>query len=356
MQFRQAILQVACATVLLSTAAQAQVVPPSVFIPSPVGSVLSVGVWIYNNATRERVYVVEVQGEGKTTEESRQNGFRIAVESAVGSIMSSESVAQNNKLARDEIIMYSAGFVERYEIVRQEAGGLGVKTTMKVWIRRNPIANRLLNQSETAGEIKGSQASVSFDSLVQERKDGDRLANSVIADAVRMGFDIIAGKPQVTFDGQDRTATFSMPYTMNWNQEYLKSLWSALDATQSRSDWVSTVTVKFPGLSFSKTARYADEGRYRTLMSTLFFRKPVIRMRLLDDQNRVVYEDTFPVRFFTPSTDPAFMYRPALIQPEYGNQRGVQINGNVTIRDNLLIQNVDTRILERVTRVDLRLI
>jgi hypothetical protein len=327
-----------------------------VFIPSPVGSVLSVGVWIYNNATRERVYYIEVQGDGTTADEARKNGFRIAVEQAVGSIMASESVAQNNKLARDEIIVYSAGFVERYEIVRQEAGGLGVKTTMRVWIRRNPIANRLLNQSETAGEIQGSQASVSFTSLVQERNDGDRLANSVIADVVRMGFDITAGKPRVEFDGQDRTATFSMPYTMNWNQEYLKSLWSVLDATQSRSDWVSTVTVKFPGLGFSKTARYADEGRYRTLMSTLFFRKPNIKMRLLDNQNRVVYEDTFPVRFFTPATDPAFMYRPALVQPESGNHRGIQINGNITIRDNLLIQNVDSRILERVQRVELRLI
>lgn len=357
MTIRQAIIAVACSTVLVSTVAQAQVGPiVPLLIPSPVGVVLSVGSWIYDAATKERVYYIEVQGDGVNADEARKNGFRIAVEQAVGSIMASESVTQNSRLARDEIIMYSSGFVEKYEIIRQEAGGLGVKTSMRVWVRRNPIANRLLNESKTAGRVEGTQAVVSLDTLVTSRVAGDRLVNSVTADLTKNGFDISAGKPRVELDGQSRSANLYVPYSMNWNSDYLAALWSALDATSTGNGYVAAVTVKFPGLALNKTAYYADENKYKMLMSRVFYRKPQIEMRLVDDQDRVVYQDTFPIKFFTPPHDPALRYYPTLVEINTKVQRGIQINGNATVRDNLLIQNVDPGLLSRVQRVELRVI
>lgn len=355
MQFRRAILQVACATVLTATVAQAQVVPPTAFIPSPVGAVISVGYWIYNNATSERVYVVEVRGEGRNTEEARQNGFRVAVESAVGSILASESQSQKSQLSRDDIIMYSSGFIERYEIIKQEPGGLGIQTTMRVWVRRNPIAGRLLNASKTAGEVNGTQSQVSFNTLVESRQNGDRLVNSVIADLAASGFNIQAERTRVELNNSNRTASLLVPYTMSWNRTYLDSLWAALNATQTDKAYVTAVTVRFSGLSMSRTALYADDYVYRTLISRLYNRKPQIELTLVDDQNQVVYRDTFPIRDFNHS-DHLSPPGPRLVETTTRAHQSIQINGNVKIRDTLLIENLNPDVLGKVQRAELRII
>ena len=71
-------------------------------MPSPLGIILTVGQWIYNGT--EKVYYIEVEGEGPTPEEARLNGFRLAVEQSVGSIIASETEVRNERAIRDEII------------------------------------------------------------------------------------------------------------------------------------------------------------------------------------------------------------------------------------------------------------
>jgi hypothetical protein len=47
-----------------------------------MGIVLTVGKWIYDAATRKQVYYIEVAGNWSHRNPSRNNGFRLAVESA----------------------------------------------------------------------------------------------------------------------------------------------------------------------------------------------------------------------------------------------------------------------------------
>ena len=104
------------ACVGLITSAQAQMITGAMFLPSPVGVLLSIGQWITFES--ERTYYIEVLGEGRTPDEARNNGFRLAVEQAVGAIIASESEVNNNRLSRDEIISYASGYVTKYEITR----------------------------------------------------------------------------------------------------------------------------------------------------------------------------------------------------------------------------------------------
>ena len=121
-------LLAALACIISFGTVQAQMITGAMFMPSPAGVILSVGQWIYNGT--EKIYYIEVMGEGRSPEEARNNGFRLAVEQAVGTIVASESEVNNTRLVRDEIISYASGYIFKYEIIKQDPGGLGVKTTL----------------------------------------------------------------------------------------------------------------------------------------------------------------------------------------------------------------------------------
>jgi predicted RNase H-like HicB family nuclease len=60
---------------------------------------------------------LQVSGQGATFEEAKQNAFRTAIEFTVGSVVTSERESNNYKLVKDEILVYSAGYVTDYKII-----------------------------------------------------------------------------------------------------------------------------------------------------------------------------------------------------------------------------------------------
>jgi hypothetical protein len=132
------------ATVLTWSTAQAQLggAVGAAIMPSPLGIVLTVGKWIYDASTRKQVYYIEVAGQGSNPTEARDNGFRLAVEQAIGSLISSETEVQNGRIVRDEIISYASGFVDRFEIIETRTTGTGTLVFMRVWVKRSDLSDR----------------------------------------------------------------------------------------------------------------------------------------------------------------------------------------------------------------------
>jgi hypothetical protein len=209
----------ACAGVLASAQAQWQALAPS-----PLGLVITAGQWLFFNS--KRVYYIEVQGTGRTAEEARMNGFRLAVEQALGSVIASETEQQNSRIRRDEVISYAAGFVERYEIVTTMPTGSGYEIAMRVWVQRNNLAERLLVKSQADGQVDGARASVAVETAQYSRTQGDRLLGAVLRDFPERSFDIKLELTRVEI-GASRNTELVIPLTISWNKQYIKSLMEA---------------------------------------------------------------------------------------------------------------------------------
>ena len=138
-------LLVAVGAVVVVTAAQGITIADVIRNPL-LSTGITVARWIHETSS-EKVLYVEVIGEGSTIDQARQQGFRLAVEHAVGTVVASETEVRNDRLARDEIITYASGYVDRFEVVEQQRVGNRVLVNMKVWVRPSKIANRLLNRS-----------------------------------------------------------------------------------------------------------------------------------------------------------------------------------------------------------------
>lgn len=187
------------ATVSVSVALTAHASVVELLLPTPWGIGIGIVRWIHEGSNQ--VLYVEAVGQGSTQEQARQQAFRLAVEHAVGTVIASETEVRGARLARDEIITYASGYVDRFEIVRQQQVGNQVQVQMKIWVKHNKLANRLLNKSETHGTIAGGRISEQLKSLQHTRSSGDRLLNTVLADYPTRAFDIKL----------DHTRVFLMP-------------------------------------------------------------------------------------------------------------------------------------------------
>jgi len=298
---RRILAGLACVGLIASAQAQFAFTG-AMLMPNPLGIIISLGQWIIWEG--EKTYYIEVAGEGATLEESRLNGFRIAVEQAVGSVIASETEVNNSHLTRDEIISYASGYVTRYEIVNQEPSNNGYQTKMKVWIKKSAIANRLLNESKVSGDLEGAKAAAQLSTLQYERSQGDRLVGIVLNDFYRRGMNIELQPAQLKFDN-NRNGTLVIPFKLSWNRDYLNSLWEALKATaqdpRAGSCWgncnqnaavIAIATGGFMGGNGGKLG-FSDVARANALINTMILSNPAIELTVLTNQNQVMHRECF---------------------------------------------------------------
>ena len=244
--------------------------------PNPLGVVLTAGHWLIFSDNR-RIYYIEVEGHGATPTQARDNGFRLAVEQALGTLISSETEVQNGRMVRDEIISYAAGYVDRFDIVATESTAQDqTQVRMKVWVARSALSDRLLNRSVKSGEVDGARATVQLQTLNEERITGDRLLQQVLNDFPRRAFDIELRPTDVT--RQNRSAQMELNFVVRWNRDYLRSLWTALEATAYRgSKSVSVIGVNSGSLfGFGGQARFDDMQKYQSLVRSMVGTGPAV--------------------------------------------------------------------------------
>jgi hypothetical protein len=287
---------VVLATVLCWSTAQAQLGSAigAAIVPSPLGIVLSVGKWIYDSATKKQVYYIEVAGQGSNPTEARDNGFRLAVEQAIGTLISSETEVQNGRIVRDEIVSYASGFVDRFEITETRTAGASTLVFMRVWVKRSDLSDRLLNRSEQSGQVDGARASVQLQTLNQERATGDRLLQQVLNDFPRRAFDIEMKPTDV--NRQNRTAVLDINFQLAWNLDYLRSLWTAVDATSQRKGRpVATISVGSGGWfrGFGGTAQFDDGHKLNLLLEKMVGSRPAVQVTVRGAHRETLFSSCY---------------------------------------------------------------
>jgi len=318
-------------------------------VPSPLGVVLMIGKWIYDSQTRQEVYYIEVAGDGDSAQQARMNGFRLAVEQAIGTLISSETEVQNGRIVRDEIISYAAGFVDRFEVINEKITARGVRVSMRVWVRKSALSDRLLNRTQQSGQLDGARASVQLQTLNHERATGDALLQQVLNDFPRRAFDIDLKPTDVV--RQNRSAMVEVSFQLKWNQDYLRSLWTALEATSQRTNRpVAIVTLNSGGWfgGFGGTANYDDHHKLVLLADRMLSTLPSVLVTMRGPGREVLFSS-------------CYMYQELDNQEHYNVNRnrfvgfynsGAHVNGLMKLNGRIQIP-VASDILGRINSVDM---
>lgn len=269
----------------------------AVLIPSPVSIALTVGTWVMTQDNR-KAFFVEVQSSAATKEQARREGFRLAVEHAVGNLIMSETNVRNGRMSSDEITTYASGYVDRFEIVSEKSIPGGVQLHMKVWVKHSTLANRLLNQSQGAGKVEGERVGAQIETFRQERQAGDRVLTNVLRDFPERAFDIRVEPTQVVVDNQ-RRPHLRIVFVMGWNQTYLTALGEAVTTINQRyncSGWrnncraTNTVKVAMNAIQSDPQAWFDDNVAWDIMHQHLILSRPQILVTIRDSANRKKFE------------------------------------------------------------------
>lgn len=268
----------------VTTTASAQ--DARLLMPSPVGVALTVGMWAFDS-DKERVYRVDVVGVGATEKQAREEGFRVAIEHAVGELVLSETTNTDRKY-----VNYSSGFVKSYKIHSKETIDGYVRVTMTVNVSSSKIANRLHADAV-------SKLPVQYTTRDQATARGDAVLSTVLADYPKKAY-LIDIRDLSVVRGADRTNYLAVQYDLEWNRDFVQAIGEAIEATKENVDKMYRNKV------YKIEARYRDDyslfnkswamftiddARYDMFRYTL--RDTKIKLTLKDVRQNILYEQCF---------------------------------------------------------------
>ena len=331
---------------------------PSWLMPNVWTMGIQLAQWVVKE--QRRVFYVEVTAQGTDLQSAREQAFRMAVEQAVGAVISTDTRVELGRLQRDEIIVYSSGFVDSYELVDQRQVGAMTQVKMRVWVSHNRLANRLLSESRAAGRVEGGRISEQIASFQHERHTADRLLGSVLRDFPRRGFDVTVGVTRVIVD-QQRQTWLQVPVTLAWNRHYIDSMAEAIGSINQRVNCRESGVFMQPRacdarsrvVVASATAHFDDLNTWTAINREMVMSRPQILMRILDSHDQVQYQACFGVAELDHQVDTVSQRR-AFVDTSGGN---VTVADRLSATRNLLVSvdSVNSRSLDRVTAEVVRL-
>jgi|LauGreDrversion4_2_1035121.scaffolds.fasta_scaffold23771_3 hypothetical protein len=286
---------VAVALCLCMATAAAQTVVEQLLMPSPwtIGIAL---VEILQKEKRKIVYI-EVTAQGRDLKDAQEQALRMAVERAVGAVVSSSSESRDSKLVRDEIIVYASGYVDDYKLVAQRTANNQTQVQMKVWVSHNKLANRLLGESRADGAVEGNRITEQIKSFKRERQTGDQLLTTVLRDFPGRSFDVRMEKTRVRVD-KERATWIDVNISVTWDSNYIKGLQEVMRTIQHRNDcdsfWTDCDAVSIVEIGRERSG-FDDVKAIKIMWDQMVVSRPMLQLSLLDNGRAVQYQECFRI-------------------------------------------------------------
>jgi hypothetical protein len=300
---------------------------------------------------------INVTATGKTYEEAKYNAFREAIEYKIGTVIVSEREQENLKLARNSILAYSAGYVDKFKVVSVIDNGDRVQLVVDVYVSSSRISDLILSKSNSATTFDSHRHTAQQETYIEERNGSDRLVWSVMRHYPKRAFDIEQLPYQLKVDNY-RNLSLVIPYTISWNQNFINSFNELMNNIDSKAGFFQqkpgTVTVhpiphffavskdkyKFDDLTHINLIRNQMQGN----------REMRIKLTLRNLQNQVVMDQCFYPRFLSG-------YQRAFY--DLGDPKKIKLFGSVQERHNINIplpNNVSDSIIRGLYSIKLELV
>lgn len=176
---------------------------------------------------------IRVIGEGNTIEQAKETAFRTAVQQRAGAIVLSERQANSGKLEKDNISLYSAGYVDDFKIIDVNQNGSTIRITMDVLVSDSKLLNQVLNTGQTKQGVNGERAGAALSTFIDQKQKGDKMLDVVLNTYPQNAF-IVEQKPYTLTVDSYRNATFNVPYTLKWNYDYIVSMNEAMSLVEDK--------------------------------------------------------------------------------------------------------------------------
>ena len=249
-----------------------------------------------DNLRPHRVTPIRATGVAASFDEAKESAFKQAIENRIGVLVLSDREVQSYKLLKDEILTYSAGYVDDYNIISQDRAGAKWFVTVDVWVSSSKLTSRIISSKESDGKLNGKKASDTFVSYIKQKQQADRLTSKVLSGFPENAVVAKFNRTELKFDA-NRNAQVLIYFETSWNRSFLDSLMELLslvqDGTNSQNR-VGQVRVHYREKSdwFPTVANYqfSDKKLMNEFLNKFDNRRVAVRLQLKDGA-LVTYEN-----------------------------------------------------------------
>jgi len=178
---------------------------------------------------------LQVSGQGATFEEAKLNAFRTAIEIVAGSVVTTERESVNYKLVKDEILVYSAGYVTDYKIINTFKSGNQIQIIVDVQVSSSKLSDRILGLGKEVKNFEANKHSNQYQTYLYGKNNGDRLLNQVLNDYPKKAYKLTQGVHQFKVDAY-RNGIIEIPLELSWNHNFIVSFNEALGILEDGSN------------------------------------------------------------------------------------------------------------------------
>ena len=292
---------------------------------------------------------IRVQGIGDTLQQAKENAFKTAVELQVGSVLVTELESKDNKLVRNEIVNYSAGYIDNYSVVETTAYNNKVSIIMDVHVSSSKIADRILGVGSNTKLFDNERHSTQYNTYIGTKNNGDKLLKSLLNDYPKRAYVVTQLQHRFGVDTQ-RSPFIEIGFKFNWNYNYLSAFNEVLTLTEDGSNGLFRtspgniiIMAKDPNdYVFGKKNHY----KFNDVLITESIRNrfnnnvPRIQLTIYTQNNNVLFVQCYVPESFTGTKPSLYSMGDTLIV--YGNQ----VENNI-IRLHLSNMNDTIRSIER---------
>ena len=269
---------------------------------------------------------ITVIGTGSTEEIAKQNGFKQAIQIVVGSVIVSEKETRSYNLVKNDIMDYSAGYIDYHNVINSTRIGSVYSVEMEVTVSQSRIAERILKVNLNPGNIKGDQMAVTYSTYLKHVNDSDNLLRQVLEAYPKFAYFIKLGNIDLKLNG-DRKAVMVIPYEIQWNYRFLDAIYEVLSYSQEASGlgWrqqaPSTISMSmYTGkhkFNFLDSRKAEILNRTMGKLGSVEDNYPIIKFTFYDKYHRKVgsiCDRTQGMNLFYPNRDP-YDKHPAFYSP-----------------------------------------
>lgn len=277
---------------------------------STVANVLTIGKWInqFSNNENTKVYYIKIKSKGQNFDQAKDIAFKLAVQQALGTFILSETVIKLNEVIREDIIMYSGGYIQDFKILEEKRDNNLVTLTIDVWVSESKIANRVLNTNPIIGQIEGDRIATQLSTLQKDKKNLNELFHNVLQDYPTKSFELNLGN--VNFQLSNNHAIVEVPVELIWSQKFLDAFGEVLTLTRDGTSiglnnynlsQSSTIIAMFRKSKNINASFHSPEPLY--IIHNYFKNQSKIQIVFKDELNQRLFSGCMNIHF---SSDPFY--------------------------------------------------
>jgi hypothetical protein len=265
---------------------------------------------------------VRVIGTGPTYEAAKQNGFRDAIELKVGTMVLSERETVNYRQSRDEILVYSSGFVDEFKVISKVESKDKVYVTMDVLVSPTKLSNRLLNSTRAVQSFDGPRHLAQVSTIQESRLQATKMMSSVLNEYPKRAYQLQQKPYKLSVENNKTILSvgYSLKFDYNWLQSVNAAMLKFSDGSSTLNNVMGTPRSQAQATIFSKnpkavligeTAHYnfSNTANFEALRNSFYDGNEVrIRMVFLDGNNKIIHNSCWAPTFITQRNNTGSFY------------------------------------------------